>query len=153
MPAPEGWVDRERYQSTGEGIVTTNWDSIGGYIDSYTDLKVKNKVKNKVKSPPSPFSSLRDAYLESSGLTIPGSKEVTESFQSMHDKGILPEDIRKAVYWLKAHNGRYDHPERIERSAEFAMSQRKHKKKKVIPKPIINPAMAEYEKMLGKANE
>lgn len=62
FPAPDGWIDRVRYQ-TDKGIVTENWDLDGGYIDGYTDgytegvyspsvkgdkIKIKNKNKNKL---------------------------------------------------------------------------------------------------------
>jgi hypothetical protein len=44
-PAPDGWVDRERYHTTGNEIVTTNWKSDGGYIANYIACKLPSDIK------------------------------------------------------------------------------------------------------------
>ena len=38
LPAPDNWTDRERYHTTGNVIIETNWKSKGGYTESYIDI-------------------------------------------------------------------------------------------------------------------
>ena len=64
-PAPDGWVDREKYHATGNKVVTTNWDTKGGFSDLHSTLhstlptgvsrlidesEVKNTIKSEVKN-------------------------------------------------------------------------------------------------------
>jgi len=61
--APDGWIDREKYNTKGNKTITTNWDKAGGFEDVGTTVgtkvgtmvpgqvvkvKVKNKNKNKL---------------------------------------------------------------------------------------------------------
>lgn len=64
-PAPDDWVDREKYHATGNKVVTTNWDTQGGFCDLHSTLhstlptgvsriidesEVKNTIKSDVKN-------------------------------------------------------------------------------------------------------
>lgn len=37
-PAPDDWVDREKYHSAGNNVVTTNWDKKGGFSELHSIL-------------------------------------------------------------------------------------------------------------------
>lgn len=60
-PAPDGWIDREKYHCIGNKVETKNWDTKGGFsllptsvpthVDSlYGESDVKSEVKGDVKS-------------------------------------------------------------------------------------------------------
>lgn len=56
-PAPDHWVDREKYHSAGNNVVTTNWDKSGGFNSLHSTLHsplptdgVTGLVGNDVKS-------------------------------------------------------------------------------------------------------
>lgn len=48
--APEGWLDRERYQAKGGGHVTHNWDHPGGFVD--TDKEPVTDLPSSLPSHP-----------------------------------------------------------------------------------------------------
>ena len=37
-PAPDGWVDREKYHAAGNKVATTNWDTQGGFNNLHSAL-------------------------------------------------------------------------------------------------------------------
>lgn len=55
-PAPDGWIDRIKYHATGNKILTSKWDSPGGYIPSY--------VANYLSNEDSPEHSSEDRPIE-----------------------------------------------------------------------------------------
>ena len=148
LPAPEGWTDRERYQSTGEGIVTTNWNSIGGYIatpdGSYTNLKVKVKVKvnemvkvnendevklgsggNLIQPVDKTVDNFINTWNELSNKKLPETKEVIETFEKMKIAGVIKEDLIEGWNWYKTQRGyNPSSPDKILRPAQYAMKDR-----------------------------
>lgn len=47
-PPPPRWLDRERYHSAGNKIITLNWDVQGGYIADSIDGNTNNDVNDDV---------------------------------------------------------------------------------------------------------
>jgi hypothetical protein len=37
-PAPDNWIDREKYHAVGNKVVTTNWDTSGGFSNLHSTL-------------------------------------------------------------------------------------------------------------------
>ena len=37
-PAPDNWIDREKYHAIGNKVVTTNWDTQGGFSEIHSTL-------------------------------------------------------------------------------------------------------------------
>lgn len=48
FPAPDGWVDRERFHSTNNEMVEKNWKDKGGYIESCKDSYIAGNTINDV---------------------------------------------------------------------------------------------------------
>lgn len=111
LPPPPGWVDRERYHGAENKLITSNWDSVGGYIVGYTIDDVKDDVKDEdeddEKVPSSPnFLALSEntvaekVYFGVTGFTsLPtGMIEKTyELWKFARDRG----GIEQAVQYLK----------------------------------------------------
>jgi len=141
LPAPEGWVDRYRYQAAGGGIAELNWKEQGGYIDGYIDGYTINKVNDKdnindkdnnsaaAEIPPGPpssnFTALQDAYTELTGQTYPSNpKSWIEAFKAMDEAGILPEDLKAAHGWKSEKGYNVKSPALLHDSANHAKLKR-----------------------------
>ena len=112
--APDGWTDRERYHAADNQIVTSGWDSTGGYIagykadsiDGYTTYDVKGDVKDDgdgdIKdeySPREPADIITDAIQEISGLPIQTPADLKIVDQIVEFQGTR-DDIQNGYTWL-----------------------------------------------------
>ena len=159
LPAPEGWVDRYRYQATGGGIAELNWKEQGGYIadslapGTINKVNIKDKVKDNDKDnnsaaaeiphgAPSPnFTALQDAYTQLTGQTYPSNpKSWIAAFKAMDEAGILPEDLQAAHGWKSEKGYNVRSPSSLHDSANRAKLERtgKLKVKSEEPQPQYN---------------
>ena len=98
-PPPDGWVDREKYHATGNKVVTTNWDTQGGFSDLHSTLhstlptgvsrlidesEVKNTIKSEVKNE-NTYENTRDVESPFGG-TFPSSDKLSSVCHIYKDK-------------------------------------------------------------------
>jgi len=89
-PAPDNWVDREKYHAVGNKVVTTNWDTSGGFSKLHTSVhsqlptgvsrlidesEVKNTIKSDVKNE-NTYENTRDVETPVGG-TFPSSDNLS----------------------------------------------------------------------------
>lgn len=101
-PPPDGWVDREKYHATGNKVVTTNWDTQGGFSDLHSTLhstlptgvsrlidesEVKNTIKSDVKSE-NTYENTRNAETPVGGTSTYSDKiaSICETYKSKTGK-------------------------------------------------------------------
>jgi len=131
-PAPDGWVDREKYHATGNKVVTTNWDTQGGFSDLHSTLptgvsrlidesEVKNTIKSDVKSE-NTYENTRDVESPFGGTSTYSDKltSICETYKSKtgkldtKDAAMLKDlsnaygvpDINNAIDHMTAHTDR-----------------------------------------------
>jgi len=105
FPAPENWIDRAKYHTTGNKVSIINWDKQGGYIGNYigelngdltpideSEVKSKSEVKSDDKSEADlPTTDLVFVHYESDfGPLTPLSAEKLKDLKSTYpDKWII----------------------------------------------------------------
>jgi len=113
-PAPDGWIDRERYHGADNKIVLKNWELSGGYVDEYVqpDVPLKMReddIKDEIREediPRSKISSLHAAFVTGFQRDYKSNEcdSWANEFSLMANEGVTGEDIKEAFSQLK---GRY----------------------------------------------
>lgn len=110
-PAPDNWVDREKYHSVGNKVVTTNWDTLGGFGKLHSTLYSQlptgvsrlideSEIKSDVKSE-SDVESFVAVYVEQTGLKPKKTDEEVEMVKRFIGLGVTPEEYRKAIQEMR----------------------------------------------------
>lgn len=110
LPAPDNWVDRERYHGSENKLITKNWDSIGGYIASYTTNDIKDDVNDddNIKDddeidPASdfagPFQIVKRVIERQTGVPGDGATAV-KAIDAIVDMNATEQDIINGIAWL-----------------------------------------------------
>lgn len=106
-PAPDNWVDREKYHSIGNKVVTTNWEASGGFDKLHSMLHSplptgvsqlidESDVKSEIKSE-CDVESFVAVYAQQTGLKPKKTKEEVETINRLISLGVTPEEYRKAI--------------------------------------------------------
>lgn len=116
-PAPDGWVDRLRYHSKDNVIITENWGSAGGYVaelpsklpseqgtpQSCRDVKDEVNGEGDVEASSggtiTPFRELSAAVVQYAKVSeySGGPERWTKAIRQMLNAGATPEDIKDCV--------------------------------------------------------
>jgi hypothetical protein len=111
-PAPDNWIDREKYHAIGNKVVTTNWDTSGGFDNLHSILHSQlptgvsrlideSDVKSDVKSE-SDVDSFVAVYVDQTGLKPKKTKEEVETINRLIGLGVTPEEYRRAIQEMQA---------------------------------------------------
>jgi DnaD/phage-associated family protein len=110
-PSPTGWTDRAKYHSTGNKVITLNWDNVGGYVANCIPIvhraieegDVKGDVKGEgeaetTQPPPNIFVLYQNEIGNVSAMVADELKLAEKEY---------PEDwIAEAIKEAVAHNAR-----------------------------------------------
>jgi hypothetical protein len=150
LPAPEKWIDRERYHGKNDPvtgakvILTSNWDKIGGYVVDYVDNNIdnshsvggSNEVKVKVNgevnvkgegenetSAPDLFDVIQ-VELENNGVLV-NNVSAIKAVNEIIAAGITIDDIRNGLEWKRANtDGRVIYAASLIGPSKTAMQKR-----------------------------
>ena len=117
LPAPDKWIDRERYHGTGNVLIKNNWDMPGGYIADYVASNIPLKDEDDVNDDDNDddestarddYDILQDAIKEITGYP-PEGKSAVVAINKLVDMKATRADIENAVQWLNDNgkNARY----------------------------------------------
>ena len=106
-PAPDKWIDRERYHGVGNKMITVNWESEGGYIvdykEDYTIPKVKDDINVNVKdeddSTIGNFSLIQKTIEKLTGY-LPSGKAGADAISEIENMQATIGDIKAGYQWL-----------------------------------------------------
>lgn len=119
-PAPDNWVDREKYHAKGNEIKTTNWDKQGGFselhsilptervtglvgnesdVKSEVDVKSEGESTFEGKDKSRPFV---DVYCKLTGLKPKNDKKEVEMIDEFIKLGITPVDYGDAIKGMQS---------------------------------------------------
>jgi len=108
---PDGWVDREKYHSAGNKVVTVNWDATGGFIELHSEQdsqlhsplptgvsRLINEIKSEIKSESeSDVDSFVAVYEQQTGLKPKKTKEEIGMVNRLIGLGVTAEEYRQAI--------------------------------------------------------
>lgn len=108
LPPPPGWVDRERYHGAENKLITSNWDSVGGYIADYTtndvkdDVNDEDDVKDDIESggASSPFDAILRTLEAQTGIPAAGKPSV-DAINLILANQCEVQDVIAGCAWLK----------------------------------------------------
>ena len=107
---PEGWIDRERYHTTGNVILEKNWSNEGGYIGEYiagnTINDIKDDVNDDIKDDDDEFapSFLIQKIIEKNTGYPPNGSKGDKAIKEILEMGAIESDIKEGIKW-KIDNG------------------------------------------------
>jgi hypothetical protein len=106
-PAPDNWIDREKYHAVGNKVVITNWDTLGGFGKLHSTLYSplptgvsrlidESEIKSDVKSE-SDVESFVAVYVQQTGMKPKKTDEEIEMVNRFIGLGVTPEEYRRAI--------------------------------------------------------
>lgn len=106
-PPPDGWVDREKYHAVGNKVVTTNWDTSGGFSDLHSTLhsQLPTGVSQLIDESEYTIKSESDGdvdsfvavYEQQTGLKPKKTKEEIGMVNRLIGLGVTAEEYRQAI--------------------------------------------------------
>jgi len=104
---PDGWVDREKYHAVGNKVVTTNWDTSGGFSNLHTSVhsQLPTGVSRLIDESEYTIKSESDGDVESfvavyeqqTGLKPKKTDEEIGMVNRLIGLGVTPEEYRRAI--------------------------------------------------------
>jgi len=104
---PDGWVDREKYHAVGNKVVTTNWDTSGGFSNLHTSVhsQLPTGVSRLIDESEYTIKSESDGDVESfvavyeqqTGLKPKKTDEEIEMVNRLIGLGVTAEEYRQAI--------------------------------------------------------
>jgi len=155
LPAPDGWIDRERFHGKGNKIIITNWDKTGGYLVDYIAVSPSSDVNGDVNgdvnvkdTPPQIFIEAdlveyQQVFEKDTGLSTYRIDQAFEVWSKMKADGVTPQDMHQGTQELLHSDKTYTivRPQSVMNAAYTAKQKRVYEESKRIPeiaKPVVS---------------